>query len=99
MPDRNWFFAGQHHEIADNDVAVALACTLLLTDTIDNVYSDPAFPQFNGSRYVKRITRDYLPKAIAALERTDLSAADRAELQGAIDAANAMLASTVADGR
>lgn len=97
LPDRTWFFAGQHHEIADNDVAVALACTLLLTNTIDNVYSDPAFPQFNGSRYVKRITRDYLPKAIVALERTDLSAADRAELQGAIDAANAMLASTVAD--
>ncbi len=97
LPESTWFFAGQHHEIAGNDVAVALACTILSTDTIKNVYSDPRFPQFNGSRNVKKITRDYLPKATDALARTDLTATDKAELQAAVDAATAMLASTVAN--
>jgi len=97
LPDQTWFFAGQHHEIANNDVAVALACTLLATDRITSIYSDPNFPQFNGSRYTKRIINDYIPAVTKALTRTDLTAADRTELQAALDQANAMLASMVAD--
>lgn len=97
LPEQTWYFAGQHHEIANNDVAVALACTLLGTDTIKSVYSDPNFPQFNGSRYTKRIINDYIPAVTQALTRTDLSAVDMAELNAALAEANAMLASMVAD--
>lgn len=97
LPDQTWYFAGQHHEIANNDVAVRLACMLMGTDTITSVYSDPAFPQFNGSRYTKRINNDLIPAVTEALTRTDLSAADMTELNAALNEANAMLASTIAD--
>lgn len=97
LPDQTWYFAGQHHESADNDVIVRLACLLMSSDAITSVYSDPAFPQFNGSRYVKRILRDYLPKCIEAQSRTDLTSAQMMELNAAVDQCNAMLASTVAD--
>ena len=97
LPDTTWFFAGQHHEIANNDVAVRLACMLMGTDTITSVYSDPDFPQFNGSRYTKRINNDLIPAVTQALTRTDLSAADMAELNAALAEANAMLASTIAN--
>ncbi len=97
LPDQTWFFAGQHHEIANNDVAVRLACMLMGTDTITSVYSDPNFPQFNGSRYTKRINNDLIPAVTKALTGTDLSATDMTELNAALTEANAMLASTVAD--
>ncbi|HOU10653.1 MAG TPA: hypothetical protein PL044_02445 [Clostridiales bacterium] len=97
LPEQTWYFTGQHHEIAGNDVAVTLACILLGTDTITDIYSNPDFPQFNGSRNSKRIVRDYLPKAEALLSGGTLSAADAAQLQAAVDDANAMLASMVAD--
>jgi hypothetical protein len=97
LPDQTWFFYGQHHEIANNDVAVHLACVLMGTDTITSVYSDPDFPQFNGSRYTKRIKNDLIPAVTQALTRTDLSAADMAELNAALAEANTMLASTVAN--
>lgn len=97
LPERTWYFSGQHHESAYNDVIVSLACLLMATDTINDVHTDPRFPQFNGSRNVKRIIRDYLPKAEEALLRTDLADDVRAQLQSAVDEAKAMLASTVAD--
>ncbi len=97
LPDQTWYFAGQHHEAADNDVIVSLACILMSSDAITSVYSDPDFPQFNGSRYVKRILRDLLPKCIEAQSRTDLTAGEMAELNAAVAQCNAMLASTVAD--
>ncbi len=97
LPDQTWYFTEQHHESANNDVIVRLACTLMANNSITSVYANPDFPQFNGSRYTKRIIKDYLPKCVDALNRTDLSAADIAELNAAIGEANAMLASTVAD--
>ncbi len=97
LPEQTWFFAGQHHECANNDVIVRLACILMAGDTITSVHSDPDFPQFNGSRYTRRIVKDLLPRCIEAQGRTDLSAADMAELNAAVDEANAMLDSTVAD--
>lgn len=96
LPEHTWFFAGQHHEAAGNDVIVRLAVKLM-TGAIKDIYSDPEFPQFNGSRNTKRIVRDYLPKSETALERTDLSPAQRLDLQAAVDDCKTMLASNKAD--
>ena len=97
LPDQTWYFSGQHHESAGNDVIVRLACTLMASDRITSVYSDPDFPQFNGSRNVKRILRDYLPMCIEAQSRTDLTPGQMMELNAAVAQCNDMLASTVAD--
>ncbi|HZK39267.1 MAG TPA: hypothetical protein VFD23_03835, partial [Clostridia bacterium] len=97
LPDQTWYFSGQHHECAHNDVVIKLAVTLMSSDAITSVYSDPDFPQFNGSRFTRRILRDYLPLCIEAQSRTDLTAPQMMELNAAVDQCNAMLASTVAD--
>lgn len=96
LPEHTWFFAGQHHEAAGNDVIVRLAVKLMIGE-IKDIYSDPEFPQFNGSRKTNRIIRDYLPKCEAALERTDLTPAQRVDLQAAVDDCKTMLASNKAD--
>ncbi len=95
LPERTWYFVGQHHEIAYNDVAVKLAVNLIL-GTIDDVHSSPDFPQFNGTRNTKKIVRDYLPAA-AAIERSALSDAQKTALDEALQDADDLLKNTVAD--
>ncbi len=95
LPERTWYFVGQHHEIAYNDVAVGLICNIML-GKIDNIYSSEAYPQFNGTRFVKKLVRDYLPAA-AEIDRSALSADQIEVLDAAIKKANEMLASTKAD--
>ncbi|MCL2507637.1 MAG: hypothetical protein FWF05_00530 [Oscillospiraceae bacterium] len=95
LPERTWYFIGQHHEIAYNDVAVRLACKIMLGE-IDNVHSDPAFPQFNGSRYIKNIYRDYLPR-VANIDRDALTEDQLKVLDAAVAEAELLLESTVAD--
>ena len=47
LPENTWVFYGQMHGQNYWDArARALTLRLLTTDTIENVYSDPAFPQF-----------------------------------------------------
>ena len=50
LPENTWFIEGMFHGMTFNeDYAEALAIKLLLTDEIEDVYSDPAFPQFRYS--------------------------------------------------
>lgn len=60
-PDRSWFFEGQKHELENNNTALALALSIALgrIKSIDDCKD--TFPQFNGSRDVKRLVRDYIP--------------------------------------
>lgn len=97
LPEHTWFFAGQHHECAGNDVIIRLAAKLMSGDSIKDVHSDPEFPQFNGSRNTKRIVRDYMPRCLSALERNDISASQRMDLEAVVRDCEAMLASNVAD--
>ena len=50
LPDHTWFFRGQYHgQAAWDRCARQLYCKWLFTDDIQDIYSDPAFPQFRDS--------------------------------------------------
>lgn len=51
MCERSFYFVNQNHEsTARNDVIIRLVTRILTDSTFDNIYSDPAFPQFNYAR-------------------------------------------------
>ncbi len=51
LPDNTWFVNGQFHGMYVFDpYTKELVRTLLCTDTVKDVFSDPKFPQFNSSQ-------------------------------------------------
>lgn len=49
--ETTFYFKGQDHEkTARNDVIMRLAIRILTDESFENVYSDPAYPQFNYGR-------------------------------------------------
>ncbi len=94
--DTSWYFEGQKHELTDNNTALSLAFEIAL----DNIHSvedcKDTYPQFNESRFVRRLTRDYLPDA-ETIDRSTLEAADAARLDKAVADAEAMMACTIND--
>ena len=47
LPENTWFVDGQYHGQCDWDVyTYDLLCKLLMEDSLTDIYSDPAFPQF-----------------------------------------------------
>ncbi len=97
FPNNTWFFENQHHEIGGNDVALRLAIELMLDESLVDVNSNPSrWPQYNGTRNTKWVTRSYFPDA-AELDRSTLSAEQNAELDAALAEAQAMLNRTIID--
>ena len=95
-----WLFEGQHHEVGRNDVVISLIGKLITGEikSVDDM-SD-SYPQFNGNRNTKNLTRWYLEEAAEVLEAEDKSMytqADLDELQAAVDEANALLENTICD--
>ncbi len=100
FPENVWLFEGQHHEVGRNDVVISLIGKLI-TGEIKSV-NDMAdqYPQFNGNRNTRNITRWYLEEAEEVLFAEDQSmyaAEDLVELQSAYDEAKALLANTICD--
>lgn len=62
FPDNVWFFQKQHHEVGRNDAVMELL-TRIASGEITDVYSDPEFPQFMGTRYTKNFTRWLFPES------------------------------------
>ncbi len=92
--ESTFYFKGQDHErTADNDVIIRLATRILTDDDFRNVWSDPAFPQFNYARNSKKL--------INLCNRADRISADtlpqeqQTELAAALTEAKAAVASTV----
>ncbi|MBR3768677.1 MAG: hypothetical protein IKL10_10640 [Clostridia bacterium] len=89
--ESTFYFKGQDHEkTARNDVIMRLAVRILTDETFENVYSDPAFPQFNYARDSRGAVNDYnewknydtsaLPAELAAEFKAALS-----ELEAAVN--------------
>ena len=100
FPKNVWLFEGQHHEVGRNDVVITLIGKLITGEikSVDDM-SD-AYPQFNGNRNTKNITRWYLEEAEEVLNAEDQSmyaAEDLVELQAAYDEAKALLENTICD--
>ncbi len=97
FPDNVWLFENQHHEIGGNDVALRLASELLCFDEIKDVNSNPEkYPQFNGTRNTKWVTRSYMPK-VEKLDRSQYSEKQLAKLDSAVAETQAMMNRTVID--
>lgn len=99
FPDNAWFFCGQHHEIGKNDAALKLAANIL-TGGIDNVNTAPdRFPQFNGTRNTKQLTRSYLAEAQTVMANADgkYTAAQIADVTDAYNECVAMMDDTICD--
>ncbi len=97
FPDNTWLFENQHHEIGGNDVALRLAVEIFLDESLVDVNSNPArWPQYNGTRNTKWVTRDYLQKA-AEVDRSTLTPEQLAELDAALAETNAMMDRTIVD--
>ncbi len=57
FPDNVWFFNQQYHEVGRNDVVLTLVGKIIVGD-IKSVNDAPdSFPQFNGNRNTRNLTR------------------------------------------
>ena len=57
FPDNVWFFQGQHHEVGRNDVIIKLIAKLASNQINSTADMPDKFPQFNGNRNTRNITR------------------------------------------
>ena len=87
FPDRTWFFNEQHHEVGRNDAVIRLAA-LILNGAVTSVDSTELYPQFNGARNSRSLTRcpsGKLYVAYDALAGDELSAAQKDVLRPAYE--------------
>lgn len=96
FPDNVWFFQGQHHEVGRNDVVIKLCGQLISGDIKSVADKADAFPQFNGNRNTKTLTRNLLPECEEVLANSwNYNYDDVIEVQAAYDEAQYMLSSTI----
>ena len=92
--DTTFYFKGQHHEAtARNGVIIALATRILYDNAFRDIFTDPAFPQFNFGRDSKRMESRILHAQ--SLNLSAASDAQKAALTKALEAAKAANATTV----
>ncbi|MCH5197848.1 MAG: hypothetical protein J1E34_02975 [Oscillospiraceae bacterium] len=92
--ESTFYFYGQDHEAtARNDVIIRLASRILWDDSFKNVYSDPAFPQFNYARNSNRLKNLY--NAWASYDVSSLSDEMKIEFAAAMEDAAFAIQSTV----
>ncbi len=98
FPETTWCFNEQTHELTYNDTALELAYAIVL-DEVKSVHDTAKYPQFNDSRDVKKLTRDYIPQAKELLndeyEEITLTADQKEKLQKLVDDAEAMVERTI----
>lgn len=97
LPETTFYFVDQSHESsASNDVFMKLASAILMDSNFTSVHSYPdVFPQFNTGRNTKGIAKD--TDEYRDYDTSNLSAADKAELEAAIVQVEMMLDNTVVD--
>lgn len=79
FPETTWYFRHQNHTGAlYNDIVMSLAAGIFANE-IDSVSSSASFPAYNGSRNIKKLKNELVPKAKAALDTADADAKARLE--------------------
>ncbi len=74
FPDHVWLFNGQYHEVGRNDVVLSLVGQIIAGNiTSVNDMSDK-FPQFNGTRNTRNLTRWRLGDCTTIIENYDAAA-------------------------
>lgn len=96
LPCTTWYFKGQAHEMTpDNDVALGLAIRIMVDDNMKDVYSNPAYPQFNTGRLSKNARNNIYAWQIA--DKSGVSDEMKAEIEIAIADVKALLNETIVD--
>lgn len=91
--ERSFYFLNQNHEsTARNDVIIRLVTRIITDSSFDNVYSDPAFPQFNYAR--KSIGRIELYEAWKNYDTSNLDEETAKEFEEALSEFGAAIEST-----
>ena len=96
LADTTFYFKNQRHDLTQyNDIILKLAMELIAHDDIKDVYSSPAFPQFNNGRNVKNILE--LLDTAKGVNQKLLTPRSRKLLNDAIANAETVLSKTVDD--
>ena len=94
LPETTFYFDGQRHDLtATNDLILKLALKLIECDDVKDVYSSPAFPQYNIGRDPANLIA--LVEKAEDVDTSDLSAADAEELNAAVAEAKVIIDNTV----
>ena len=96
LPCTTWYFKAQAHEqLPENDVALGLAIRAMADNNMHDVYSNPAYPQFNEGRLTFN-ARDNI-EAWEEADKSAISAEKIAAVEEAVAKVKALLGETVVD--
>lgn len=96
LPCTTWYFKAQAHEqLPENDVALGLAIRAMTDNNMKDVYSNPAYPQFNEGRLTYN-ARDNI-KAWEDADKSGISADKIAAVETAVAKVQALLNETIVD--
>lgn len=96
LPCTTWFFKGQAHEqLPNNDVVLKLAIRAMTDNNMHDVYSNPAYPQFNEGRLTNTV-KLYM-EAWEEADKSSISADKKAAVEAAIAEIDAQLEETIVD--
>ena len=96
LPCTTWYFKAQAHEqLPENDVALALAITVMADNNMKDVYSNPAYPQFNEGRLTFN-ARDNI-EAWNEADKSNLTAEEIDAITAAVEKVEALLNETIVD--
>ena len=96
LPCTTWYFKAQAHEqLPQNDVALTLAIRVMADNNMKDVYSNPAFPQFNEGRLTFN-ARDNI-EVWEEADKSNLSADQIAKIETAVAKIEALLNETIVD--
>ena len=96
LPCTTWYFKAQAHEqLPQNDVALGLAIRAMTDNNMKDVYSNPAYPQFNEGRLTFN-ARDNI-KAWEEADKSGISADKIAAVDAAVAKVQALLNETIVD--
>ncbi|MBQ2812933.1 MAG: hypothetical protein IJE63_06720, partial [Clostridia bacterium] len=96
LPCTTWYFKAQAHEqLPQNDVALGLAIRIMADNNMKDVYSNPAYPQFNEGRLTHNAINNM--KAWDEADKSGIAAEKVSAVEAAIAKINALLDETIVD--
>lgn len=94
-PDNVWLFAGQKHELENNNTALKLAFELACGKIKSSNDKPETYPRFNDSRDLKKLKRSYIPDLEKWLETNTPTADQQKLIEDNTKAVNEMMARTI----
>ena len=96
LPCTTWYFKAQAHEqLPENDVALGLAIRAMADNNMHDVYSNPAYPQFNEGRLTYNARNNIIFWERA--DKSNISAEQIATIEAAVAKIEALLGETIVD--